>query len=91
MKTKYGTARTVADIIAFFGWLDIIGAVIVFVLSMTSSSGSSTILTVVIIPAFIAVAMGMFMIASGQVIKAIVDMADNSFIMLGNDAVKEEK
>jgi len=90
MKTKYGIARVVAEIISFLGWLDIIFAGIFFALAIASAGADSLFTTVMGIPVAIAVASGMFMIAFGQVVKAVVDMADNSFILLGRaEGIKE--
>lgn len=76
-RTRYGTARLVANGIEFIGWLVVIAGVIAIVM-LLSNMGSRYFSLGGILPGVGTLISGLFMIMGAQVTKATVDNADNT-------------
>ena len=86
-RSTHQTARAIARIVAFFGWLTVIGAVIVIGSAVPEYSdakrdperGAVLVKCAFALGAFIA---GVLQVAMAQLIRAIVDTADHTGEML---------
>ena len=76
-RTRYGTARLVANGIEFIGWLIVVAGIIAIVM-LLSNMGSRYFNLAGILPGVGTLISGLFMIMGAQVTKATVDNADNT-------------
>ena len=82
-ESSYGTARLVAKLISFFGWIVLAGSIIAGVTIFSASERSDpTILAAVIGTAVGGFLSGIMLIATGQITRAVVDTADFNGEML---------
>lgn len=85
---KYGTALTVGSLISGIGWLVIIGCILGAVISATSRSFEGPLMAGVFLGSSI---MGLVAVASGQLIRAAVDVANNSAALLALEKAKWDR
>lgn len=81
--TKYGTARTLGQVISFVGWfvLSICGLLLILAITKAfENNGSSAFMLLLV--ACGGVISGLFLILLGQITQALVDGADNTGEML---------
>ena len=76
-ESSYGTARLVAKLISFFGWIVLAGSIIAGITIFSASERSDpAILAAVIGTAVGGFLSGIMLIATGQITRAVVDTAD---------------
>lgn len=74
-KWSYGTARDIARVISFAGWLFVGLCAVAAVITVINGPGAIAML---FIPIIIGAIGGFLMVAAGQVLRATVDNADNT-------------
>ena len=83
LRSKYNTARSIAGFISFLGWLVVVVMGILWIYLTVKSSGNfrymnfQSILLILVSPLSGIIA-GLFMVATGQIMRAIVDIGDNT-------------
>ncbi|WP_047050009.1 hypothetical protein [Vibrio mexicanus] len=82
-ESKYKTAQLISKIISGFGWLTFASGIFIILAALSSGSGrygfdlwhAISLAT----PGFITLVSGLFLVATGQVMKATLDNADHTF------------
>jgi hypothetical protein len=79
---SYGTARSVARVISFVGWIFVGICTIASVVMVNATGGFSNLFNgpgaIVLAPILIGAVSGFLLVAAGQVLRATVDNADNT-------------
>ena len=82
-ESSYGTARLLAKVISFFGWIILAGSIIAAISVFSASERSDpTIIAAVIGSAVGGFLSSVMLIATGQITRAVIDTADFNGEML---------
>lgn len=76
---KYGSAKAISFFISFLGWAGFVGGIIAAIIGINKGNRYDQMpYMVILLPGIITAISGLFLVATGQVVRALVDNANHT-------------